>query len=301
MRARVLGRARSITRRRLMPVVAALLLASAAAVHGLTSHDESSARLWVTDSDKHQTEGDAVVPAAPAVGESSAPADQGGPAAAQARRPAVGTPAVSAPVVGKGPALATRGPLLGDAAGDAFYPATCVNNDCVGVSDRRSQAAADLTDVDIRVHGNLLRATFRLQDLSMPPDSDPSTVSQPDYSWYRLLLHHDGVVIELDGAHFLTDRRVRSTGTIWRGETERLAEFGGVTSTLDQAANTVVVEVVLPTVSDALVGIGRAAVRVGTLVRPEFWSGFGNSATEMTVLVDTAQHEAEEYRYRLGD
>lgn len=49
MRARVLGRARTITRRRLTPVIAALLLASAAAVFTHLPGHQSSSRLMVTD------------------------------------------------------------------------------------------------------------------------------------------------------------------------------------------------------------------------------------------------------------
>jgi hypothetical protein len=307
VRARVRRRATILLTRRLAPVVAAVIVATAGMLSHLPS-GESSSRLLVTDQHGHHgtttttglvsASGDGLVdlqaPPAPRRGPHGQPGG-GGP----------GSPATS----GDGPAAAAtdRHPVVTDPAGDAFFYATgdaC----CLSTTAGASQPAFDLTACDVTLAGSRLRITMNIVDLTRAPDPDPYTGSTIGYEFWRARLGYD------NGEFFLTVTRDLRRGTLAvNGHFDRPRLVASVHDTfpvtsvvggVDLARNVVTLDVGLDALNAALAADSQsahAAIGPGSTVVPQFESGGG--AEDGSVSPSSGQMDAawNTVAYRLGD
>ena len=185
VRARVRRRARSLSRRRTVPMFAVLLLAAMMAIQQLPS-TQSSSYVRVTGEGEHE-EGRAEEPSA---SDEEAAEDQHEVAAGTTTSSTTTTSSlprridIEEPInagVGFEPAspyLAERedeGPLFVDPEGDAFYNSQCPWDTCGGTTlddTTPSQPAFDFTATDIRCTDKAMRLSLTLVDPDDVPDAN---------------------------------------------------------------------------------------------------------------------------------
>lgn len=180
MRARVLGRARTIAVQKSVAALAAVALVAAVASYGRFG-DESSARVRAVDSPV-ESSGLGIGADAPLVGGSADPATvpagaAGPPASGQAGSAVPG--AVSADELGA-PTLPASVVLV-DPPGDARYRGWCDESDCATYAatpwSSQSQPALDMVSLDVQCSARSFDFVFTMADLFAPPAPNP--VGQP--------------------------------------------------------------------------------------------------------------------------
>ena len=248
VRARVLGRARTIQRRRLAPVIAALLLASAAAVYTrLPGHESSSSHVLVTDNGEHESAAPPTTAAAESTAEVPAQSDS-----TKRRAVAVVAPGRSgpAPVVPAAPAAARLASLtFADQAGDAEYRAEggCVV-DC-GPSSAPAGDALDIVEGRVVCPAGHVVASMRLASLAESPRPYGST--NPGTAEYAWTLSSGGWHVDLRVVRSLADGEVSVTAAYSDGSAMPSTAIDGAVAAFDDRVGTVRVDVPMSAVTQA--------------------------------------------------
>lgn len=232
VRARVLGRTRTITRRRLLPVAGALLLAALMAVTRLPGTESSSRVRMVDHGERDLTRvlrggRGSVFPA-------DGPSLSITPAARHLLpRPAQASTPDTSPHDGPAPAARPeRGPILTDPQGDAAYGA-CNPPGCeVRVDGADSQAALDYLTVDVRCSAGRMELAVGLLDPDMPVHDRAGV--QPQRLTYSIDVRFDdgdeGGIVNLGISRDQTTGGLMAGAAVYHSGAMSGSEFvGGVT------------------------------------------------------------------------
>jgi hypothetical protein len=311
VQARVLGRARTITRRRLAPVVALLVVASVAALQHLPSM-QTSAKVHVTDTPGKLLPDEPVPgtrPSGPSVG--TVGGGQAGLSAGSgsgttgAKRPggtAVGSqPSSGGRPAGAGPA-ATRPVPFADPRGDAAEQTNCGNGSCTGAPN---QPALDYVGGSLELLSDTVRLSARMDDLGAPIPYDETLDGAQGRAGYHIYFDVGDYTRQF-GFHVyrdLADGELSFLFTYSNGTVSRA--FTGAEATFDVDADALTFVAQLASLNQALATDGNPPLTADTLVRATFFTSVESYPASSPELVkyrtfDSMVHQDMAGVYRLG-